>query len=166
MMEEVAWKKGVHFKVDAAVAAGVIDGVRKKHGGDVTPAALVEAAKPKRSPIHGEFEWDNDTAGLLWREAQARLMIRAIVIKTETDKESPIQFRKYELQRLPGTENKPSRNVYRTVEDIMADPNARAELLARALRELIAFRNRYKGLQELAIVMRATEEVLATVDVE
>jgi hypothetical protein len=41
----------------------------------------------------------------------------------------------------------------------------RAELLGRALGELVSIRNRYRDLQELAVVMRAIDEVVEKCEV-
>ena len=46
----------------------------------------------------------------------------------------------------------------------MLDPEARAELLQRALGELLAARRKYHHLQELAIVFRELDKVLTELD--
>jgi len=44
--------------------------------GMVKPSIVVKEATSKRSPIHDEFEWDNDKAGHKYRLIQARTLIR------------------------------------------------------------------------------------------
>jgi len=51
--------------------------------GDVKPSALLEAAKPKESPAHAAFEWDNKKAGHEYRLIQARTWIRRVSIIVE-----------------------------------------------------------------------------------
>jgi hypothetical protein len=159
---EIKWKGGSQHKVEAQVAYEVIESVRKKSGGDVTADAVVKVAKAKTNPLHPEFVWDDSEAGNQYRLEQARRLIRSfVIVRGEIATERP--QRVYEIVKLPqNEEDKPTRakHTYRTLEQVMADPDTRAELLGRALRELITIRNRYKDLQELAVVMRAIDAVL------
>ncbi|MCP4103650.1 MAG: hypothetical protein GY750_19855 [Lentisphaerae bacterium] len=50
------------------------------------------------------------------------------------------------------------RKVFTTTEEILKDPDARAELLSNAIREALAFRRRYSQLSELANVIRAIDD--------
>lgn len=52
--------------------------------GKVSPSELVEAARPKNSPAHDGFEWDNKKAGDEYRLYQARNWCRKIVIRVES----------------------------------------------------------------------------------
>jgi hypothetical protein len=54
-----------------------------KHG-RVVPSELVDAAKPKDSPAHDGFEWDNKKAGDKYRLYQARNWCRKIEIRVES----------------------------------------------------------------------------------
>jgi len=47
-----------------------------QENGNVRPTTLIERAKPKDSPIHDAFEWDNKKAGHEFRLIQARRWIR------------------------------------------------------------------------------------------
>ena len=51
--------------------------------GDVKPSTLIAEAKPKDSPIHNAFEWDNKKAGHEYRLIQARAWIRRVEIIIE-----------------------------------------------------------------------------------
>ena len=57
----------------------VVSEIYKKNG-EVRPSELVEAAKPKTSPAHNGFEWDNKKAGQEYRLMQARQWIRRVYI--------------------------------------------------------------------------------------
>ncbi len=48
--------------------------------GEVRPSELIERAKPKESPAHEAFEWDNKKAGHEYRLIQARQWIRKVEI--------------------------------------------------------------------------------------
>lgn len=164
---QIAWKQGSHHTVDPQVAYEVIEKVREKNKGEVTAEALVAAAKAKRNPLHPEFTWDDSEAANEHRLEQARRVLRSlVVIRDDLSTDRP--QRQYEVIRKPqeaSEDGKRERDkyAYRTMEDIMADPDHRAELLGRALRELISIRTRFRDLQELAVVLRAIDEVIESV---
>ena len=51
-----------------------------QQSGEISPSTLVAKAKPKSSPIHNAFEWDDTKAGDEWRLLQARQWIRRVEI--------------------------------------------------------------------------------------
>ena len=55
-----------------------------KHGGHLTPEMVVDAARPKDSPIHGHFEWDSKKAAYAHWLYQARALIRSVHIEVTT----------------------------------------------------------------------------------
>jgi len=160
---KIVWKSGSQFKVDAETAYREVERVRAKHDGEATAETVLQAAAAKRNPLHHEFEWDDPTAAHEYRLTQARSLLRSIhVIRSELKTDRP--QRVYEVVRAPSAELK-TRNVYRSIDEIMADPDARAERLSRALRELVGWQRRYRDLQELAIVFRAAAEAQETIQV-
>lgn len=161
---KVTWKSGSRFASDAEAVYAEVTKVAKKHGGDATPELVVEMARNPKSAAHHDFEWDDAIAAKQSREATARKMLRSFVEYRE-DVSTTTPQRVFEIVTTKATETQKPRNVYRHIDDVMADPDARADLLGRALKDLIAFRNRFKHLQELAIVLRAVDEVLAKVKV-
>jgi len=62
-----------------------IDAVAKANRGRLTPRALVEAARPARSVLHGLFTWDEKRAAQKCRLDEARELIASyrVVITTE-----------------------------------------------------------------------------------
>jgi len=161
---KIVWKSGSQFKVDVEVAYQEVERIRAKNGGNATAEAVVEAAKSKRNPLHGEFEWDDAAAANEFRLVQARSLLRSIhVIRDDTPSDRP--QRVYEVVTIRQENEAKPKKVYQSVEEIMADPDSRAELLARALSELVAWQRRYRNLQELAVVFRAAEKLLETVEV-
>lgn len=155
----VKWKPGTQHRVGADVAYTVVEELRKKNNGDVDAELVVKAATSKRNPLHAEFEWDDSAAAHEHRLGQAREILRHLVVVREEIKTDRPQ-RIYEVVRLPKQDDERPKNVYRTLEQIMEDPDMRAELLGRALRELISIRNRYRDLQELAVVIRSIDELV------
>ena len=162
---EVMWKRGSTFTGDAKASYERIESIRTRLGGEVSADDIVQDAAKPRSPLHRHFQWDDAIAANEHRREIARHMLRSfVVVRDELKTDRP--QRVYEVVRVAQPET-PQRvkHVYRTVEDIMQDPDLRAELLGRALRELITIRNRYRDLQELAVVLRAIDEVVAGMEV-
>lgn len=74
---------------------------------EFTNAKVVEAARPESSAMHTYFEWDNDTAGVLWREEQARYLVRNIVYVVadpRTEEEYPTDERAFISMNVVGTD--------------------------------------------------------------
>ena len=156
---EIRWKNGSQFKASPDVAHKTVEDIRKKNGGSASAEQIVQAAKAVRNPLHADFEWDDPTAAHEHRLHRARVMMSSFVIVREDLKTGRPQ-RVYEVVREPQVGKHRVRHVYKTVDDIMKDTDLRAELLGRALKELISIRNRYRDLQELAIVLRAIDTVV------
>lgn len=58
--------------------------------GAVTPAGVVEAARPEQAPLHPVFEWDDAVAAEQHRLWQARQLIRTVVIHTDAGAIEPV----------------------------------------------------------------------------
>lgn len=160
IINEARWKPGFRgaSKLSAVLADTELQKIRKKNKGEAPSAAVVEAARSKRNKLHVLFDWDDASAAQTQREGQAGLIVRSIEVEYE---EMPGEWhRKYEITR---SEYNPREMVYKSVEDIMQDPEARVELLNRAMGELLAIRRRYSGLQELASIFGAIEAAASTV---
>lgn len=160
----IRWKQGSQFKCAADLAHEQIEVIRKKNGGSVSAESVVTVAKAKRNPLHEDFEWDDAIAANEHRMQRARVMLASFVIVREELRTDRPQ-RVYEVVREPMVGKQRIRHVYKTIEDIMKDTDLRAELLGRALGELVSIRNRYRDLQELAVVMRAIDEVVEKCEV-
>lgn len=158
--KSIKWREGSRFSVDAEVASQELDRIREANGGELLPADIVKEAAKKRNPLHNEFDWDDKSAANKFREERARGLVRSlIVIRKEAPK---VEARKYELTystEVPD-QGQPQRQCYRTTEEILQNPVERDRLLARAIRELAAFRDRYAGLSELAVVFAAAEKAI------
>ena len=162
-IKEVCWKNGFPSKgVDAKAAHQALERIREVNDGELEPAVVVARVQAaNRNVLRGLFEWDNKTASTEYRLAQARSLLRAIHVVYE---DAPkVQTRAYELTVEPQKEAKP-RKLYRTAEDVLNDPDARAELLKRAMGELVSFQRRFRSLQELAIVFRSIDEALTSIE--
>lgn len=53
--------------------------------GRLTPDVVIQDARSKDSPLHGEFEWDTKKAAQKHWQDQARALIRAVKVVVSTD---------------------------------------------------------------------------------
>jgi len=159
MALKVIYKQGAQIRCAPELAYHEIERNRKANNGEIDLDKLVKDSKLKDAPLHNDFEWNNSKAAHKFRLEQARKIVRSIeIIRDETPN---IQTRAFELAiRRSETPDHPTRRVYMSIEDVMQDPVARDELLARAIRDAVSFRKRYSALSELAQVFSALDHFL------
>lgn len=156
------WSEGFRAKVSADVAARRLTAIEARDT-VITPQAVVADARPVRSPLHKCFEWDDTTAGPLWREEQARAMIRSIrVVKYENDGDgdgaegNPPS----EPTRCYVNVNVPEiGRCYVTTTVAASDAQLREQMVNAALQGLRAWSARYRELQELQPIVEAIHQV-------
>jgi hypothetical protein len=144
------WKDGARFKGDAQVVGEALDRIRETTSG-LTASNVVKAAKPKTSPLHNYFPWNDKEAAQLHREEVARSLIRSItVIISPQEDAQPVRA----FVAIGTTEDK-----YIPTLQVLSQKDLREKMLALALSELRAFESKYKSLQELAPVWRALDRI-------
>lgn len=163
MKKVIQWRQGYQAKVSAEKAAEELEKIRKRDGA-ITPTAVVESARPEKSPIHKVFEWDDSIAAEKYRIDQANRMTRAVqVIHLDIKKpnQSALPARMFSSITVtsPDDETK-TKKVYTSTEDALQDPITRDEILGNAIRDAIAYRRKYAALQELAQVFVAIDSFI------
>ena len=109
---------------------------------------MLDANRPKDAPLHNEFEWDDSIAAEQFRESQARHIINCLcVVPTEADQEPVRAF--FTI----------SRPVYESLNVILSSAEKHDDLFRLALKELNAFRVKYKNQKQLESVFEAIEKV-------
>lgn len=145
------WASGSMHRSDPQKVGQRLAKLRKKHGA-LRPEIVLADARSPASPMHPEFEWDDAVAAERHRLTQAAAILRHCV----TVDDHGVQCRAYLVVDGPEEE---SPNVYvSTMDQAMRDEGMRAQVLARALAELEAFRRKYRALSELAEVFRAIDK--------
>lgn len=139
-------------RVPAAVAGPALLDIRERHG-TLTPRVVVDEAKRKRHPLHPAFEWNDDVAADEWRKAQARNLIKAIVIVQEEQPDAP------PMRLFVNISTEEAGQFYETLAAAYADDAMRERVLSRALSDLEAWQRRYNELSELAEVFEAAHRV-------
>lgn len=136
--------------MESKIKAGVQQVVRElyeKHG-KVETTALIEAAKPKYSPAHAGFEWDNKIAGHQYRLWQARKWIRVITVIRDEKEERLVHVPRIitENEALSTDKKESSEGHYQAVSVLIERPDE----FEMALREAeMRLRSAKRSLDEL-----------------
>ena len=130
--------------------------IAKRDGGFLRPQAVVDAARPEESPLHGAFCWDDTEAARLYRLDQAQRLIRRFTIEIESDGEtvSVPAFINVSSDRSSGRDANP----YRMTDDVMKSEDLLAVAEKDALIQLRGIRDRYKNIKRLGDVWAAIEK--------
>ena len=147
-------RAGFRLKNSAQTVGEELDRINTKHG-ELLPQTVVDESRKKSAVLHPEFEWQDKVAADAFRRDQASKLVRSVTVLAP-DLPKTRAFESVTVVRENGP--KQEERVYRTREEVMADPEARAELMARAIREAIAFRHRFAELSELAKVFEAIDQ--------
>ena len=127
----------------------------------LNPAHVVDAARDPLSVLHDEFVWDDEDAADAYRLAQAGALIRRV--KFTLIRQSS-QTKEIEVRTTRAYQSRPSQRSaeggYEPVDQILADPGKRGELLDQVLRELAAYRKRYADLIALSEVWAAIDSAI------
>lgn len=145
------FKNGSRHRVSAQIAGETCAELAKN--GKLTARNLVEVSRPEGSPLHGEFEWNDSEAAERWREQQARVLIASIVYVDEQSSGSSEPVRAYFNLRVFDPE-------YESIETIIRSKDKYADLMERAIRELQAFREKYRVLASLAPVFDVIDDLM------
>ena len=127
--------------------------------GLIKPERVVEAARPKTSPIHDQFEWNNTEAAEKYRLLQASELIRVSVEIIDCGgNRDPVVVRAFTSLTTERGEN----GGYRATVQVLSNKQMREQMLADAIAELQAFERRYAILKELAEVFAASRKLRKT----
>lgn len=129
-----------------------LERIRQENGGLLRQQDIVDAARPEDSPLHDEFTWDDGEAAELYRLHEAGVLTRRVKVKLNIAPagEPPQIIRPRVYHSLP--EDRHKAGGYRSLADIRADPEKRAQLLEQVRAELAALRQKYAHLDELNAV--------------
>lgn len=126
--------------------------------GKLLPKDVVEAARSATSPLHPHFEWDDSEAAEKYRLDQARTLIRVCVefVGNGGSKRRIQAFVSLSSDRHAG-------GGYRSLTQVMAMDDLRAQLLEDALADIDRFRAKYASVAELADVLKIMDATEAQI---
>lgn len=119
--------------------------------GELTPALVVDLARPEDHPLHDRFEWNDAIAGEVHRREQARRLIRSVKITDNRNPKRPRHIREF-VSVSRGTDPQPT---YMPTVDAVADEFTRALVLQAMEREIAALKRKYSHLKEFAAAINA-----------
>lgn len=120
------------------------------------PHKVVDAARPKTSPLHRFFDWNNTKAAEAWRIHQARQLIRVAVTMIPAVSNGTVrEFVSVSNLRRSGG------GSYLATVDVLSDEQRHDQALADAVGTLMRLEERFRYLAELQPVWDALAEALA-----
>ncbi len=163
------WKSTVRLnsKVSVEVTYNFLTRIAEENGGQLPPDEVVRQSRPKDAPLHNEFEWNNAKAADKYRIEQAKYLIRHIEVVPLDPSLSPVRaYHSIPVEIVnpnPTETSQPTvtKQVYRSIEDILSDPQARDDLLMAAIRDANTFKRKYSVLQEWSQVIQVMEKTVA-----
>lgn len=123
----------------------------------LTPALVVEAATDPASPLHAQFEWDNEKAGDMFRLHQARQLIRRVKIRV-IDEEDP--GKNFDVRAYQAVRQANGSTAYKSTMEIAEDPFLSRLLLADMEREWRLLRQRYESYHEFWLLVNRDTQAL------
>lgn len=127
----------------------------------VTPAEIVDAARPKRSPIHNAFTWDDQVAAERWRLDEARHLVQHLVVSVPWEDGTETRVRAFHSVTVAGEdEDGPLSRGYVSGEVVWSSPELTDQVVTRAFRELRGWTDRYRTYADLGHVVAHIDWVL------
>lgn len=137
--------------ISAQVAGEELERIRRSRNGNMIAADVLKEARKASSPLHSAFEWDDKKAAHHYRLSQAGELIRAVVVIDDSKPESaPVRA----FVNVGENEER----GYTSVVAAMSDTVMRAQVIARAWKELEDWRKRYEELLEFSQVFAVVDQ--------
>jgi hypothetical protein len=147
------------FSASAQVVGETVERLATVNGGVCPPGALVDEARPVESPLHTLFQWDDSQAADAFRKQQARKVINSIRVTQRTgDDEHPAPSYPAFVSVVKIDDSGVNRG-YKSILQVVDEPDELAQVMAEAMASLKAFRRRYAALKEFAPVFRAIDQL-------
>lgn len=146
-------------KKDSAVVVRELKKLEKKHG-IITPKAVVSYAKPKTSPLHRYFTWDDTKAAEEYRLWQAQhLVARVFVRVTGEENEKPTLRAFVNIRVQSDDEEEGSVRGYVGIDVAKRSEPLRRQVLQYAHDQLVLWDERFGAMQEFFAVHEAIKDV-------
>ena len=81
------WRTGSCIKADPQKSGEMFELLAQTEAG-LTAETLLDANRPKGTPLHEDYEWDNDLAAESWRLYQSRHFLNSLTVCIFSDKSS------------------------------------------------------------------------------
>lgn len=150
----IKWKIPGLYPVEAKDAHDELERIRMTTG-RLDAENIVDESRPEEAVLHCCFEWNDSVAAEKYRQQQANGIVRSIIIRQApvgSEHSEPVEVRAFVHTE---TEN------YQPLKIVLADKDMKKDMLRTALRDLVAFEEKYKKLNLIALdpVFNAIDEV-------
>jgi hypothetical protein len=135
--------------------------IQKEHS-VITPKVVVESARPKDSPLHQYFEWDNSEAAEKYREWQARFLICSVYIIASDEKDAQaIRAFVNVLEEDKGDLEDPfiTGRGYVAITSMATRQSYQIQVLDYARAQLLGWRKRFGNYKEFFGVVSAIDQL-------
>lgn len=153
-LKNYSWNSGISYSVPADTVGAVVEKLEERDGA-VTKESFLDASRPKKSPTHNLFEWNDEKAAEKYRLVQSGRVLHNLVVEVRQDEDAEPITMKAVVNITPERLEKAS--FVQTVKAFTSEEN-REIVLDHALKELQLFEAKYKSLMELADVFQAIDE--------
>jgi len=134
-----------------------------KRDGQVKPSTLVEEARPKSSPVHDAFEWDNKKASEEYRLLQARQWIRRVTIVIEDRTERfihvpilvSISSTNETIEGIPSDKE----GYYKPISIVAKSEDEYDRAMSQVVGTLKSAQNAFNELKEIAEIKKAKIDI-------
>lgn len=119
----------------------------EKRDGAIKPAAVVKEAEPASSPLHPHFTWDDNQAAQLYREDEARNLIRSVrIIRADVPAAEQECVRALVHVRAHDHEQSFDGPAYISVARALSEKEYTDQMLSQAKAEIVSWERRYADL--------------------
>lgn len=146
------WKLPGVYSISAQMAGEELERIYRDRG-ELTPSVIVDESRPECSVLHPVFEWSDPVAAELWRQQQARNVVRCIITKQETEKSGPTEVRAF----VHVAES------YRPTQVVVSEKSLLDELVKSAIRDVEAFQRRLETFSTLRPVKQLRRSIDRTI---
>lgn len=140
-------------KADPQKIGATLAVITEKGGGHLTPLAVVNAARDRKHILHKHFEWEDALAAESFRLDQARSLISCIHVEN-AEAGSGVARAFMSIRDKDGVS-------YRSLDDILRSADLQQRVLAQAERDLLAFENRYRDLEDVCELIQQARQRLS-----
>lgn len=145
------WRTGSCIKADPQKSGEMFERLAQTEAG-LTAETLLDANRPKGTPLHEDYEWNNDSAAEKWRLHQSRHFLNSLTVCVFSDMSNKeVQTRAVHITT--------DAHKYEPISLIVQQKDKYAQLLENAKAELASFRRKYEILTELSSVFELIDKI-------
>jgi len=133
--------------------------LEEQYGRGLRAREIVEAARPRKSPLHDYFEWNNRRAGEKYRLHQARNLVAVIRVTVVDNNGRATQARA--MVSVITKEKGRKLHVFERHDRVLDDPGFLSQRIDMALNELEAWCKRWEIHRELESLRKSIIALVA-----